>query len=316
MNRESPHNDRSAAAHPLATLLGVIAVGVLMASAAGCEQGLGGGAYAPPHTVVKVEAGAYADGAAEEATVADDYVPAGYGTFTGRVVLQGTPPDLPPTVTASVIKPDQAAVCVFENIPNERLMVGPNNGVANVFIYLAKRPRGAKMPESLPEEVIFDQKFCTFRPHALTLMTGQELRVLNDDAAPHNVNISAARNSLPNATIGANNREGIVLTYTRPEKEPVRVRCDIHAWMEAWQLPLDHPYSAVTAEDGSFTIPNLPADTHEFIVWHERAGEITDALQVTIEPDGTTTQEIPLDAAALAEFRGPQPRTVVLSALP
>jgi hypothetical protein len=41
--------------------------------------------------------------------------------------------------------------------------------------------------------------------------------------------------------------------------------------MSAWQLPLDHPYGAVTNENGEFSIQNLPAGKHKFTIWHEAA---------------------------------------------
>jgi hypothetical protein len=42
--------------------------------------------------------------------------------------------------------------------------------------------------------------------------------------------------------------------------------------MKAYMLPRKDTYFAVTAEDGSFEIPNLPAgEPLEFQVWHESA---------------------------------------------
>ena len=49
------------------------------------------------------------------------------------------------------------------------------------------------------------------------------------------------------------------------------VVCNIHPWMKAYILSLDHPYMAVTGEDGTFEIKNMPAGQHEFQFWHEIA---------------------------------------------
>jgi hypothetical protein len=48
--------------------------------------------------------------------------------------------------------------------------------------------------------------------------------------------------------------------------------------MSGYQLPLDHPYGAVTDDDGRFTITDLPSGTHSFVIWHEKAtrGKIRD----------------------------------------
>jgi hypothetical protein len=47
--------------------------------------------------------------------------------------------------------------------------------------------------------------------------------------------------------------------------------------MRGWLLIVDHPYAAVTDEDGRFEIPQLPAGEHRFRLWHERPGGLSAA---------------------------------------
>ena len=47
------------------------------------------------------------------------------------------------------------------------------------------------------------------------------------------------------------------------------VNCNIHPWMQAHILIQDHPYMAVSGEDGTFEIKNLPAGKQNFLFWHE-----------------------------------------------
>jgi hypothetical protein len=42
--------------------------------------------------------------------------------------------------------------------------------------------------------------------------------------------------------------------------------------MRAYLLALDHPYAAVTGQDGRFEIKNVPAGEHEYQFWHEKNG--------------------------------------------
>jgi hypothetical protein len=42
--------------------------------------------------------------------------------------------------------------------------------------------------------------------------------------------------------------------------------------MRGYILPRDNPYAAVTGDDGSFEIKDIPAGTWEFQVWQEVAG--------------------------------------------
>jgi hypothetical protein len=35
----------------------------------------------------------------------------------------------------------------------------------------------------------------------------------------------------------------------------------------------DHPYFAVTGEDGNFTIADIPPGTYKILAWHEKLGK-------------------------------------------
>ena len=106
--------------------------------------------------------------------------------------------------------------------------------------------------------MLFDQKGCRFLPHALLVQVGQTVQVVSDDPIPHNTHTYPGKNSQFNNLVGADDRKGLPLVYKSGEKQPFQVKCDYHAWMSAWHLPLDHPFAAVTGPDGSFRIENLP----------------------------------------------------------
>jgi hypothetical protein len=110
------------------------------------------------------------------------------------------------------------------------------------------------------------------------------VNVLNDDAAAHNTHTYPKKNSPFNSVVQPNDRVGVPLKYTQAEKEPLSVVCDIHPWMSAYHLPLDHSFAAVSAADGTFTIKDLPAGKHEFKVWHEVGKMLEKSLVVTIKP--------------------------------
>ena len=46
----------------------------------------------------------------------------------------------------------------------------------------------------------------------------------------------------------------------------------------------DHPYFALTDDQGRFTIPNLPAGSYTLKAWHEEAGIVSQ--QITVTDDG------------------------------
>jgi plastocyanin len=304
-------------ARPLSAICLWAGIGLLGFVASGCApgysgddsiQGLGGGGSAEPKVAVKLDAVAEAagDAGAAAATVA------GYGTVTGHVTLDGPPPTLSPLLPGGELRDPNA--CVRANIPDYRIVTGPNNALANVFVFLPRKPAGTKEEAAKPPEetIAFDQKYCTFKPHALVVRAGQTVRVLNSDPVTHNTNTKPKSNSSFNNTVKPGEDKGLPLVYARGEREPVRVVCDFHAWMLAWHLPLDHPYGAVTGEDGTFTIPDVPAGKHKFAVWHE--GKKIGDYSVEVKPDETATLDITIPAASLAAIANPDAtKGIVLS---
>jgi hypothetical protein len=63
-------------------------------------------------------------------------------------------------------------------------------------------------------------------------------------------------------------------------------KCDVHGWMSAYVGVLDHPYFAVTAEDGKFELPGLPPGTYTIEAWHERLGTLTQSVTIGASETG------------------------------
>ncbi len=275
----------------------------LISAAIGCSEFGGGAGVEPVVTFVPADAGtspvngAPADGAAE-AVVATG----ASGTLIGRVVLTGTAPVLPLAVVAgSAIK--DAAVCAAINLPDERLILGAENGVANVFVFLVKAPKGGKALEPSTVPIMFDQKNCQFVPHCLIAPVGGEVRVLSGDSVAHNTHTNPKKQTGISQVVSPMDRIGdaVRFQYKKAEGVPFTVTCDFHGWMQAYHLPLDHPYGALTDADGNFSIPDLPPGKHVFIVWHEAAdgGFVERKLAVEIKSGETTETRIEYSADKL-----------------
>jgi carboxypeptidase family protein len=66
----------------------------------------------------------------------------------------------------------------------------------------------------------------------------------------------------------------------------IPVKCNIHSWMHAFIGVVDHPYFAVSNQDGAFAIKNLPPGAYTIAVWQEKLG--TQEQQITVPPRGKT----------------------------
>ena len=295
---------------------------------AGCSGGdtsstSGGGATSSPSTASDAASdsaspGAVATGAvaADEPAVADSSTgeveaTGGTGTLTGTVVLDGNFTELP-LLHAAGAEVKDAEVCSRHDVIDDSLLINQDagNGITNVFVYLAKAPSGAQSAPVPDVPVEFDQKDCMFVQHALIARIGQAILIKSGDAVPHNVHTFPKFQPQYNQICQPNEREGLKLVYEKPEREPVEVKCDIHPWMKAYHLPVDHSFATVSDTEGKFTIEGLPAGKHKFFVWHEKSQFINKSLEVVIKADEASEISIKVTADQLAA-QDNRPRRIV-----
>jgi hypothetical protein len=202
--------------------------------------------------------------------------PATAGTITATVTFEGAVP--PPRM----MRLDGDPKCVTENGGVERadesLVVGPNQALQNVFVYV-KDGLGGAFGFPLPTEpVVLDQDKCRYTPRVLGVRVGQPLSIRNSDPLLHNVRANGAINQGFNLSTPL---EGVSFERTFATKEVmVPFKCDVHAWMSAFVGVLDHPYFGTTTAEGKVVLANLPPGTYTIEAWHETLGARTE--QVTI----------------------------------
>ena len=118
----------------------------------------------------------------------------------------------------------------------------------------------------LDGDLAFDQKACIFLSRIKAMRTGQTLMILNSDSVGHNAKLDGLTSA--NLQIGA----GASVNY-KPgfqESKPFGVSCSAHPWMGSYVIVRDNSLYAVTAEDGTFEIKNVPTGVElPFKFWHE-----------------------------------------------
>jgi hypothetical protein len=196
---------------------------------------------------------------------------ADWGTIKGKFVYMGEVKPAPVTLTQN------ADYCGEHKPMDETIVVGESGALQYVFVYLYVA-RGKKVeihPDYKPGDLkAIANKGCRFEPHALTLWTADELEVRNDDTIGHNTNINFVANSDFNQLVA--NGSPLKKKLEKREDVPSPVACNIHPWMKASLLVRDNPYMAVTGEDGSFEIKNVPAGKQDIVLWHEAKGYLRD----------------------------------------
>jgi hypothetical protein len=184
------------------------------------------------------------------------------GTIKGTVKWQGA---LPHLFTSEINKDPQVCDPLSQKHRDlERLLVSPNDGVANTVVYLRNITAGKAMDLPL-ERRFLNQKSCRYEPHILLVPVQATVTVKSSDPLLHTVHMSGSADyNLPFVSAGQEisrpmTREGVV-----------DLRCNAgHVWMNAEMVVASHPYYAVTDRDGNFELTNVPPGEYEIVAWHE-----------------------------------------------
>lgn len=221
----------------------------------------------PPADLAIVEAIRSGDAGAAGAATTQQPTGTGWGTLRGVFHYNGAVP----AVGTLKAGGQDAAVC-GQTVTDESLLVDPDTkGIRGVVVYARNARRVFEGESAAPAEpMVFDQKKCAFLSHVAGIQVGQTLLIKNSDPMSHNTNLSPPGNQPSNNLLSPGGEAPY--EFTRALSSPAPVTCNIHPWMKAYLIARDDPYFAITAVDGSFEIPNLPAGEEiEFQVWHERA---------------------------------------------
>lgn len=214
------------------------------------------------------------------------------GSVTGMILLNGTPPK-PKVISMAAVQS-----CKKQHADNpatsEDVVPGDGGTLQNVVVYL-KGDFTAYTFDVPQTPATLDQSGCQFQPHVVALMTGQALDVASSDKTSHNVNAMAKTNSPWNHTLPPNVQQPYRQSFAHPEV-PIPVKCNIHPWMKAYIAVFDSPYFAVTGQDGSFTLKNVPPGTYTLTAWHETYG--TQEQSITIGPHENKSVMLSFNAAS------------------
>ena len=205
------------------------------------------------------------------------------GEITGKIMFSGEKPHL------KVIPMDAEPACVAANkgpVYTQELEVNSNNTVKDVFVSVTDG-LGNRTFEVPATPVVLDQEGCTYHPHVLGVMAGQDLQIVNSDNTTHNIHPMPVDNPQWNTSMPPHAKP-LDKKFNRPEMM-IPVKCNVHPWMHAWIGVTKNPYFAVTGDDGTFTIKGIPPGTYTITAWQEKLGKQT--TQVTVGPKETKTAD-------------------------
>jgi plastocyanin len=196
---------------------------------------------------------------------------AGGGAIKGTVVLKGKAPE------RKEVNMKSDPYCAKQPaIQEEDVVVGKGGALKNVVVRIAKGLSGTFPAPAT--EVVMDQHACSYQPHVAVAQAGQVVAVKNSDQTLHNVHTYKGPSTLFN-------QAQVFGTPPIKKKAPsvgdvVKFKCDVHPWMTGYLVVTDNPYYAITGEDGSFNIADVPPGEYTVEAWHEKLGTKTSTLKV------------------------------------
>ena len=204
-------------------------------------------------------------------------------SVTGTVTFAGKAPPLKP------LSMDADPVCAKKHskpAPNEMLVLGSGNSMANIMVWVSKGLPAGKTWPTPKDPVVLDQNGCQYVPHVMGIMVGQTYKILNSDGVLHNIHTLPKVNPAFNKGMPATLKEATTV-FEKPEAV-FHIKCDVHPWMSAYVGAFTHPFFFVTGPDGKYTISGLDPGTYEITAWHEKLG--TQKATVTVGASDTKAQ--------------------------
>jgi|ERR1700730_14408867 len=184
------------------------------------------------------------------------------GTISGTVTWSGPMP----RPAAFVINKDNA-VCdpeVHKVRDLERLIVGPQGGVANTVVFLKNVSSGKAMDIPEPRRFL-NQKRCRYEPHILLVPQSTALQMTSSDPVLHTVHMDGAASY--NLPFPFPNQ---IISRSMPSAGLINLKCNGgHVWMNAEIFVIPHPYYAVSDENGKYELTDVPPGDYEIVAWHE-----------------------------------------------
>jgi len=205
------------------------------------------------------------------------------GSVSGTIKLDSLP------------KPDTTAITIDQKVCGTRVpsaIDATSKGLGDVIVWVANVATGKRLP--IERRIELSSEDCLLDPRVQATVAGSTVNVFNDDKALHKlVFLDAATGDTIQRMPFFNNGQVVASEKLAKHAGIVEVRCAQHPWSRAFIAAFDHPYFAVTENDGKFAIDSLPPGKYTVKVWHEGLKEPL-SREVQVGANGAATLDLTL----------------------
>lgn len=208
------------------------------------------------------------------------------GSITGSVKFAGK--DQPPKVYG-ITKDNNVCGTGERKIDYVRV----NNGnLMDTVVYLEKVKEGKAFPADVGDATI-EQEGCEFKPFLQVMKNKNKLAAVNKDPILHNIHTyelirGDAKGPKKTLTNVSQPEPNTVTSTIKVKRGPaMKVECDAHDFMHGFVFVAKNPYFAKVADDGTFTIGDVPPGKYTIKAWHGMLKN--QKAKVTVDAGGTAT---------------------------
>jgi plastocyanin len=151
---------------------------------------------------------------------------------------------------------------------------GVKLNASKMAVYLV--PEGAEPALGAQPNITIDQRDLMFKPNMVVVSKGQTVDFPNEDDTIHNVFAASTAKKFDLGTYP----KGQSKSVTFDQEGPVTIYCSIHSTMKARVFVAPNALHALTADDGSFAIKNVPAGSYKLRTWHASLPVLQKAVEV------------------------------------
>ena len=251
-------------------LLALVLVGALGVGAAGSAIG-----------AAKYKAGAVADG----------------GSIKGKVSFEGALPD---DAIEHILITKNPEVCGTGE--REVVWIDVKDGaLRGAFVFIDKIKEGKAWAKPKGGTYLINQKGCRFIPWAQVIRPGPITIRNSDQGVLHNINtremIGVEKGRVVKRTMFNFGQPdpGDIEQNVKPRRSPfISINCEAHNFMFGFMMAPKHPYAVVVADDGSYSLDDLPPGDYTVKAWHPRFG--VKKAKVTVPAGGAAAADFAFSA--------------------
>jgi len=207
------------------------------------------------------------------------------GSVTGTVSYTGTPS----ADTIIQIPADQNGCGKPLSIAR---LTRKNGALSGAVVWLTDIRAGRAA--TLERRYELDNSDCAWNPVVLAVMTGGTVNVVNDDPLVERAYVTDVSKGDTVAKVPFTD-DGQIIPYDHFLKTAgvYELSVESRPMSRAWIVALDHPYVAITKDDGKFTLDSVPPGTYAIRAWHPMLGVVDGKVTVTAGQPATVALRFP-----------------------